>query len=525
MRMTAPGIARLTLILPTLAAVGFAFVVLALTLAVALPGPALAQESPESESEIRIVNHSVETNFPKDVKFYVEVAGPEEITEVRVYMRTIGQVTRSAYRQVEFEPGTAVSGEAELLTSGNNYVPPGTRLAYHFEVTDQAGRFLRTEDRIFVYLDTRFEWFTVAEGIVTVYYNNPLVQSRAEHVLETALASMRITGPALGINPDQPLHIVTYHNYQDMLGALPFRSQATTQGLITQGMAFDEERVLLVHSGDRSVTSTTAHEFVHLLVGDALGRAYSRAPAWLNEGLAEYGSRHSGPRDIMNGYIDRAIRRDEVRPLWHLGSYSGTPDDIVYAYAHGESVVTFMVLEYGEDKMAELMEALTKTFDIDEALLQVYGLDQYGLDSAWRRAIGLEPLPRPEDPKKHPLLRDLPQATIAPVLSPTFAPRAPTAPPPAGAEPQPAPTQPPADSARRPTPTPEPAAAAVEPPTPEPALPEPATGSTGINGTEAPAGGFSPTGFQTGIIILAFLLVLLGAVAGVVLVRRARSSG
>ena len=130
-----------------------------------------------------------------------------------------------------------------------------------------------------------------------------------------------------------------------------------------------------------------------------------------------------------------------MRPLWHLGTRSGTPEEILYIYAHGESVVTFMVLEYGEDKMAELMEALTKTFDIDQALLQVYGLDQYGLDSAWRRAIGLEPLPRPEDPKKHPLLRDLPQATIAPVLSPTFAPRAPTAPPPqVEAEPQPAPT-------------------------------------------------------------------------------------
>ena len=74
--------------------------------------------------------------------------------------------------------------------------------------------------------------------------------------------------------------------------------------------------------------------------------------------------------------------------------------------------------------------------------------------------------------------------------------------------------------------TPEPAAVIVEPPTSEPALPEPAdTPANGDNDALAPAGGFSPTGFQTGIIILAFLLVLLGAVAGVVLVRRARSSG
>ena len=315
-------------------------------------------------------------------------------------MKTIGQTSRSAYRQVEFEPGKVVSGEAELLTSGNNYVPPGTRLAYSFEVTDKAGRTLRTEDEVFVYLDTRFEWLTVSEGIVTVYYNNPLVESRAEHVLETALKSMEITGPLLGIDPDVPLHIVTYHNYQDMVGALPFRSQTTREGLITQGMAFDEERVLMVHSGSSSVTGTTAHEFVHLLVGDALGRAYPQVPTWLNEGLAEYGSRHSGGRDILNRRVERAISDGSLRPLWHLGSYSGTPDEIIYAYAHGESVVTFMVEEYGDEKMAQLMRALARTFDVDAALEEVYGLDQHGIDSAWREAIGLEPLPRPEDSRR-----------------------------------------------------------------------------------------------------------------------------
>ena len=511
-----------SLIAPTILA-GFAALI-------ALGGAGLAQAQ---ESEIKIVHHSVETNFPTDVKFYVEVAGPDEIEEVRVVMKTIGQTTRSAYRQVEFQPGSTINGEAELLTGGNNYVPPGTRLAYYFQVTDKAGRTLRTEDEVFVYLDTRFDWFTVSEGIITVYYNNPLVESRAQHVLETALASMAITGPVLGINPDQPLHIVTYHNYQDMIGALPFRSQATSQQLITQGMAFDEERVLMVHSGDRSVTGTTAHEFVHLLVGDALGRAYSRAPAWLNEGLAEYGSRHSGDHEIMSGYLERAIDRGNVRPLWHLGSYSGTPDEIIYAYAHGESVVTFMVQEYGEEKMAELMQALTRTFDIDEALMLVYGFDQHGLDTAWRQEIGLEPLPHPEDASKHSLLQNLPQATIAPVLAPTFAPREPTpeAAPRVEPEIQTAPTQSPPDSAK----PLEPDNAPTDPPVamvePTPMGPE---GTRGSSGVIDPPGGSPPEqpapepifipgddrGPVSVIIVLGVLLVLVGGVVGVVVVRR-----
>ena len=163
-----------------------------------------------------------------------------------------------------------------------------------------------------------------------------MVEQRARHVLETALRSLAITGPLLGISPDVPLHIVTYHRYGDMVGALPFRSQATRSQLITQGMAFDEERVLLVHSGDGSVTGTTAHEFVHLLVGDAAGRAYPQVPAWLNEGLAEYGSYHGEEqRRVLNPRMAQAIFVGKVRPLWHLGAYNGTPEEIIYAYAQG----------------------------------------------------------------------------------------------------------------------------------------------------------------------------------------------
>jgi hypothetical protein len=481
------------------------------------------------QSEIQVLNHRVDTNFPTDVKFYVEVAGPDEIEELRVVMKTLGQTTRSSYRQVEFEPGSSVSGEAELLTSGNNYVPPGTRMAYSFEVRDKAGRTLQTQEQVFVYLDSRFEWFTVSEGIITVYYNDPLVKSRAEHVLETALTSMAITGPALGINPDVPLHIVTYHNYRDMIGALPFRSQATSRQLITQGMAFDEERVLMVHSGDGSVTSTTAHEFVHLLVGDALGRAYSRAPAWLNEGLAEYGSRHGGDRQVSNRGVERAIRSGNLRPIWHLGSYSGTPEEIIYAYAQGESVVTFMVLEYGEEKMAELMQALTRTLDIDSALEQVYGLDQHGIDSAWRQELGLEPLPKPEDSDgRRPLLENIPDATIAPVLVPTFPPRE------TGREPAPVvkappePTQPPSNSAMRPVETPtQPAAVAMAEPTP--LAPEGTRGASGLIETpgsgaspEPAPGGCGPPLAQGGFVGEVSLLLLLAAPLGLVLFRRRR---
>ena len=45
--------------------------------------------------------------------------------------------------------------------------------------------------------------------------------------------------------------------------------------------------------------------------------------------------------------------------------------------------------------MAELMRAFRDSLSVDEALRKTYGFDQYGLDSEWREALGLEPFPPP----------------------------------------------------------------------------------------------------------------------------------
>ena len=38
-----------------------------------------------------------------------------------------------------------------------------------------------------------------------------------------------------------------------------------------------------------------------------------------------------------------------------------------------------------------------QTQDIDAALMRVYGVDQHGMDTEWRLALGLDPLPSPEE--------------------------------------------------------------------------------------------------------------------------------
>ena len=357
----------------------------------AFSGPAVTRAD---EGNIKVAEAKAESNFPDGIKFSVTASSVDEIDDIRVFFSKVDQKGRSAYRSVDFEPGTHVVGESILPSgSGGNYFPPGTMIEFSFEVRDKAGAVLRTEPQEFVYQDNRFEWDTVVEDLITVYYYGEYVRDRAVTVLEAAKENLERMLPVLGIAPTEPLRIVSYNNYRHMASALPFRSQAVSEGLQTQGMAFSNERVLLVHGFDPTVTGTVSHEFTHLLVAEAAGKAYAQVPSWLNEGLAEYGN--VDPTDDYEAALRYGIFTRRIKPLWYLSSFGGTPEDIIIAYGQARSVVQYMLDTYGPDRMAALFPVLQRTLDIDQALLEVYGMDQFGLDSAWRKFMGLEPLPSP----------------------------------------------------------------------------------------------------------------------------------
>ena len=365
---------------------------LALTLAaVAAPWLAAADEGGVTVSEA-----TAESQFPDGIMFRVAAESPGIIDDVRVFFKKADQSGRSAYRSIEVEPGESVTGETLLPASGGaDYFPPGTKITYHFEVWDKAGDVMRTEETEFVYLDNRFEWLTLSDELITVYYYSEYVEERARIILEAARQTMDNMVPVLGITPTEPLRIVTYNNYRHMSMALPFRSQAINEELQAQGMAFSDERVLLIHGYDPTVTGTTSHEFVHLLVAEAAGGTAAAVPAWLNEGLAEYGN--IDKTDDYDAALRYGIYTRRIRPLWYLRSFTGEPEDILIAYGHGKSVVSYMIARWGEHRIPELFNAIRQSQDIDTALLRVYGLDQHGMDTAWRLTMGLEPLPSPEE--------------------------------------------------------------------------------------------------------------------------------
>lgn len=346
------------------------------------------------EGGIVLVSREVRSQFPDGVLFeaVVETVAPAKIEEIKLEMGVKGSA-RASYAYLDFSPDTRAQGKYLLRTGGAQYKPPGTLIEYRFIIADSSGRILETEKGSFLYLDTRFQWAKAAEGMVEVYYYGP-TRERADLILKASAGTVTKMGALLGVAPAQPIRVVGYNNALHLAPALPFQGKAVQTELQTQGQAWYEYGVLLMLLGDPRADGVASHEMTHMLVGEAMKGATVNLPAWLNEGLAEYGNINPGySYDVV---LSEAISSKRLLPLRHMQAMPGIPRDIMLFYGQARSVVKYLSDTYGEGKIKALFAAFKQGLPIDEALKKVYGLDQDGLDNAWRRTLGLpllEPVP------------------------------------------------------------------------------------------------------------------------------------
>ncbi len=465
--------------------------------------------------------HQIVSEFPGGFRVKVRATSESEIKTIQIRLR-IGQQVTHAYQYLDHNTGKLAEGELFWRTdTAARYIPPSTIIRYNFEIEDSAGMSLKTELQEFVYFDARFvdedghsRWLELTDGPVTVAYKGP-VKKRAEEILRTITETLDKMIPVMGPESvEEPIRVTMYNNTKEMLEALPPRSLAISRELITEGQAFTEYGTLLVLGGGRLALGTASHEVMHIIthrVGDSVIR---RVPAWLDEGLSEFANVDPGfSYDIA---LDFAIETDRLLPHVYMPALPGDSESVIIFYGQAKSIVRMMIGEFGPGKMRQLMATLKSGTNMDDALMETYGVDRAGLDALWRTSIGAELLDldarqavRPTPiPQRVPLLYSLtPQAQSEAVGD-------------QAAEPTSTPTLlPPPTPELTATPVPE-AAAAVPTeaaPTAEPASqPEPA--QTGAGGASCnPSSGGGPTD-------VGFVAIFVG-LAGLGLRRRRRGWG
>ena len=366
-------------------------------------GNTLFASSPNT-TPIGVVSGSVVSEFPEGMRFSLELESEHDVKEVAVRFR-VGQQTTGVYEYMEFDSAGSVYADLFWRTSSRGkYIPPGTIITYNFEVEDVEGNRFDTEPAEFIYHDARFEWEEVSDGPVAVAYHGP-VKRRADIILDAILQTLNVMGPLLGADTVEPIRVTMYNNVKEMLEALPPGSTTIRRELITEGQAFTDMGTLLVLGGGRMARGTASHEVMHILTHRAGDSSFGRVPAWLDEGLAELGN--IDPSFSYDIALEFALGTDRLLPITSMPILPGDPEDVIIFYGQARSLVQFMVGAYGPRAMRDLMALLKQGTNIDDAIVQVYGVERIELENQWRDALGapLYVQPDKESLKPTPIAR------------------------------------------------------------------------------------------------------------------------
>jgi hypothetical protein len=349
------------------------------------PGVIAAQEA------IQVVDQSVDSNFRDHLTFTLDAKSTAEIVEVDLLYQVVGQLA-SSRNKAEFTPGTSISVEFKIdQTKPENYMPPGTELDYWWKIVDAAGNELRTEKQRYLYLDNRYQWQTLENERLTLYWYEG-DDSFGQAIFDRANVALDTLASDVGISLEDPIKIFIYASHRDLLRALSSNAQEWTGG---QAMTNFGVVVIGVSPSqlDWGLRATT-HEMSHLVIHQATDNPFRGLPRWLDEGIAVYNEDTENLVDDFAPIFDDAVQRNELMTLRTLSSpFPADPMLANLAYGQSGAVVKFIIDTYGPEKMAKLLSIFAEGSLDDDALKEALGVDTDGLDNAFRASLGLPPLP------------------------------------------------------------------------------------------------------------------------------------
>jgi len=258
-------------------------------------------------------------------------------------------------------------------------------------------------------MDDRHDWQMLNSDRLALYWYQG-DRAFGEALFDQANKTLDQLETEAGVQVEVPVKIFIYGSFSDLRDAIAVGSQDWTGG-----QAFTDQGVVVIGVSPSDLTfglAATPHELTHLVIHQATDNPYGDVPRWLDEGLAVYmsGELDAGWRGYREEVADSA-KADRLMTLQTLSSsFPADSQQAGLAYAQSGSVVEFIIQNYGEDAMAELLDIFAEGALYDEALEQALGVDTWGLDTAWRDSVGALPLEIPA-----PSTGETSPATEAPV--------------------------------------------------------------------------------------------------------------
>lgn len=343
---------------------------------------------------IQIMDQNVKSQFRDHITAELTAEHASEITNVEFFYRVVGQ--RATNRNVaEFEPGKTIKASYSIdQTQNDTYMPPGTELEYWWRLTDAEGNTLKTEPELYLYLDNRFDFKTLHNDRLTLYWYNG-GRAFGEALFKQANKGLDQLEEDIGVSLERPIKIFIYGTQEDLISALSLSAQEWTGGVAytDYGVVVIGIRADNLDWGLRAMT----HEMTHLVIHQATDNPYGDLPRWLDEGLAVYNEDPERLDEQFQETFNEAVTNNSLMTLQTLSStFPADPLAANLAYGESGAVVGFIIHNYGSDAMKDLLEIFSEGSLYDDALEQALGEDTQSLDNAFRTSLGLPSLPGTE---------------------------------------------------------------------------------------------------------------------------------
>jgi hypothetical protein len=358
-----------------------------------------------AEAGITVTASNVVVNFPSQALFTVEAESNVDIVDVRICY----QVDKMNYAEVVSEGWADFAPASKIEASWtwdmrNASLPPGAEVTYWWMIKDADGNRVETSPEIVHFDDGRYTWRSLTGtiphgGELTLFWYKGS-DSFAQELMGACQEGLAKLTQDIGTYSDRPIKIYVYASDSDLKGAM-ISSQEWTGGV-----AFTDFDIIAIGIPPNELDwgkKTVVHELTHLVVRQATFSPYGQLPVWLDEGLAMYNEGELDPD--FRSCLDEGISEDDLVSVRTLCSpFSAYSDKACLSYAESYSLVKYLLDNYGQGKMLNLLALLKQGNTYDEALIEVYGFDIDGLDAGWRATLTSPTIIASEGRQSHPAL-------------------------------------------------------------------------------------------------------------------------
>jgi len=345
--------------------------------------PSHSMASPASPINL---TSSVQVSFPNSITFDVKAQSDANITKLRLHYivdeQNFAEVVSEGWPQ--FTPSTSVDTQWVWNMAESGGLPPGAQVQYWWTAQDAAGDTVQTDTSTVSFDDNRYNWQSITSGPITLLWYSGSNQF-ANALMTAAQQGLQRIQNELGLTPQGHVRIYIYASTKDLQGAQLFA--ASWEGGVTF-YSFDVIAIGVAPDQLSFGESAIPHELTHWVVHQVTFNDYGAGlPPWLDEGLATY---IQGVVPEYQEALNYAIKNNQLISVRSLSSpFSAIAEQALISYGESQSIVTFLIQTYGEDKMDQLLNVFHEGASYDDALKQVYGFDQDGLDVLWRQSLGI----------------------------------------------------------------------------------------------------------------------------------------